>query len=50
MRAAIVEFEKLPLEQDVTILRNILYEGVKIELQKKQIQLEEEKMEDKKDE
>jgi len=27
-----------------------LYEGVKIELQKKQIQLEEEKMEDKKDE
>ena len=50
MRAAIVEFEKLPLEQDVTILRNILYEGVKIELQKKQIQLEEEKMEDKKNE
>lgn len=50
MRAAIVEFEKLPLEQDVTILRNILYEGVKIELQKKQSKLEEEKMEDKQDE
>lgn len=28
IRMAIVEFEKLPLEQDVAILRNILYEGV----------------------
>ncbi|MCR5691250.1 MAG: DUF5685 family protein [Eubacterium sp.] len=28
MRMAIVEFEKLPLEQDLPILRNILYEGV----------------------
>lgn len=30
IREAIVEFEKLPLEQDLTILRNILYEGVNI--------------------
>ncbi len=36
MRAAIVEFEKLPLEQDLAILRNILYEGVKIPLVKKE--------------
>ena len=36
MRAAIVEFEKLPLEQDIAILRNILYEGVKIAYLKKQ--------------
>ncbi|MGN1206553.1 MAG: DUF5685 family protein [Eubacterium sp.] len=43
MRAAIVEFEKLPLEQDVAILRNILYEGVKVELQKKQKKLEKKK-------
>lgn len=30
MREAIIEFEKLPLEQDLPILRNILYEGVRI--------------------
>ncbi len=35
IRAAIVEFEKLPLEQDLSILRNILYEGVKIPIIKK---------------
>lgn len=29
-RIAIVEFEKLPLEQDLSILRNILYEGIMI--------------------
>lgn len=29
IRQAIVEFEKLPMEQDLAILRNILYEGVK---------------------
>lgn len=28
LRMAIAEFEKLPCEQDLTILRNILYEGV----------------------
>ena len=28
LRMAIAEFEKLPLEQDLPILRNILYEGV----------------------
>lgn len=28
LKLAIVEFEKLPLEQDLAILRNILYEGV----------------------
>lgn len=28
IKMAIVEFEKLPLEQDLPILRNILYEGV----------------------
>ena len=27
-RAAISEFEKLPIERDITILRNILYEGL----------------------
>lgn len=32
MREAIIEFEKLPLEMDLPILRNILYEGVKIPL------------------
>ncbi len=32
LRAVIVEFEKLPLEQDLTILRNILYEGAKLSL------------------
>ncbi len=35
MREAIVEFEKLPLEMDLPILRNILYEGVKIPLIKR---------------
>ncbi len=42
IRAAIVEFEKLPLEQDLAILRNILYEGVKIPF----IRKEEEKKND----
>ena len=28
LRIAIAEFEKLPCEQDLSILRNILYEGV----------------------
>ncbi len=28
LRMAIAEFEKLPCEQDVAVLRNILYEGV----------------------
>lgn len=32
IREAIVEFEKLPLEMDLPILRNILYEGVKVPL------------------
>lgn len=32
IREAIVEFEKLPLEMDLPILRNILYEGVKAPL------------------
>lgn len=40
MRMAIIEFEKLPLEQDLPILRNILYEGVKIPLMKKEKELE----------
>lgn len=35
MRMAIAEFEKLPLEQDLPILRNILYEGVKVPLVKR---------------
>lgn len=34
VREAVVEFEKLPLEQDLPILRNILYEGVKVRLVK----------------
>ena len=36
IRMAIVEFEKLPLEQDVAILRNILYEGVWTAYERKQ--------------
>lgn len=32
IRQAVAEFEKLPLEQDLPILRNILYEGVKLPL------------------
>ena len=32
MREAVVEFEKLPLERDLPILRNIIYEGVRIRL------------------
>ncbi|MBO5488544.1 MAG: hypothetical protein J5972_01410 [Eubacterium sp.] len=35
IQMAIVEFEKLPLEQDLAILRNILYEGVWIEYERK---------------
>ena len=34
MREAVIEFEKLPLEQDLPILRNILYEGVRLRLTK----------------
>lgn len=34
MREAVIEFEKLPLEQDLPILRNILYEGVRLQLMK----------------
>ena len=33
-RAAIAEFEKLPLERNITILRNILYEGIMTEKKK----------------
>lgn len=49
MREAIVEFEKLPLEMDLPILRNILYEGVKIPLirKKKESESKEEKKDDK---
>lgn len=32
IRQAVAEFEKLPLEQDLPILRNILYEGVRLPL------------------
>ena len=35
LRMAIAEFEKLPLEQDLPILRNILYEGVWVTDEKK---------------
>lgn len=35
IREAIVEFEKLPLDLDLPILRNILYEGVKVALSKR---------------
>ena len=31
LRQAIAEFEKLPLERNLAILRNILYEGVRRE-------------------
>ncbi|MCR5796835.1 MAG: DUF5685 family protein [Eubacterium sp.] len=33
-RLAIIEFEKLPLERDLNLLRNILYEGMKVQLWK----------------
>lgn len=46
MRSAIVEFEKLPLEQDLSILRNILYEGVKIPLMKRENERERKKKEE----
>ncbi len=36
MREAVIEFEKLPLEMDLPILRNILYEGVKLPIYKRQ--------------
>lgn len=36
LRMAIAEFEKLPCEQDLTILRNILYEGVWTTSERKQ--------------
>ncbi|MCM1245853.1 MAG: DUF5685 family protein [Roseburia sp.] len=49
MREAVVEFEKLPLEMDLPILRNILYEGVKIPLikRKQESESKEEKEHDK---
>ena len=36
LRMAIAEFEKLPCEQDIEILRNILYEGVWLKSERKQ--------------
>lgn len=36
LRMAIAEFEKLPCEQDIGILRNILYEGVWLKSERKQ--------------
>ena len=36
LRMAIAEFEKLPCEQDLAILRNILYEGVWTKSERKQ--------------
>ena len=36
LRMAIAEFEKLPCEQDLPILRNILYEGVWSACERKQ--------------
>ncbi|MEE3468044.1 MAG: DUF5685 family protein [Eubacterium sp.] len=35
-RSAIIEFEKLPLERDIAILRNILYEGVQMKINRKE--------------
>ena len=35
-RSAIAEFEKLPIERDITILRNILYEGIEMKRKKKE--------------
>lgn len=43
MREAVIEFEKLPLERDLPILRNILYEGIRVRLMK---HLQEEKKSD----
>ena len=43
-RQAVIEFEKLPLDRDLPILRNILYEGVKVRLLK---YLQEERRSDK---
>ena len=37
LNTCIAEFEKLPLERDVAILRNILYEGVRLSKEKKVI-------------
>ena len=34
LRMAIIEFEKLPCEQDLEIMRNILYEGVRTHIKK----------------
>lgn len=42
-REAIIEFEKLPLERDLPILRNILYEGIRVRLMR---HLQEEKKSD----
>ncbi len=48
MREAIIEFEKLPLERDLPILRNILYEGVKVPIRKRREKMKsEEKNDDK---
>ncbi len=41
MREAVIEFEKLPLERDLPILRNIVYEGVRIQLMKDLQKMEE---------
>lgn len=41
LRMAIAEFEKLPCEQDLAILRNILYEGVFVKCERKQRQNDE---------
>lgn len=43
VREAVIEFEKLPLERDLPILRNILYEGIRMRLMK---HLQEEKKSD----
>ena len=36
LRMAVAEFEKLPCEQDLALLRNILYEGVWTKSERKQ--------------
>lgn len=45
LREAVIEFEKLPLERDLTILRNILYEGVRLPVWKRQKEKKTEKKE-----
>lgn len=46
MREAVIEFEKLPLERDLPILRNIVYEGVRVRLMKHLQKMEERKKDD----